>query len=57
MLHDNTGENDIPPLYGVKCLGLQDLIKELRDSVSILEDNLVSVANEESRQLTEISLY
>lgn len=57
MLHDNTGENDIPPLYGVKCLGLQDLIKELRDSVSILEDNLVSVANEESRQLTEIGLY
>lgn len=57
MLHNNTGENDIPPLYGVKCLGLQDLIKELRDSVSILEDNLVSVANEESRQLTEISLY
>lgn len=57
MLHNNTGENDIPPLYGVKCLGLQDLIKELRDSVSILEDNLVSVTNEESRQLTEISLY
>lgn len=57
MLHNNTGEDNIPPLYGIKCLGLQDLIKELKDSVSILEDNLVSVANEESRQLTEISLF
>lgn len=57
MLHDRTEEDNIPPLYGIKCLGLQDLIKELRDSVAILQENLVSVANEESRQLTEITLY
>ncbi len=50
-------ETHIPSIFdGTTYMGMSDLIKDLQDSISSLTDNLVSVANQESRQLTVISL-
>lgn len=41
---------------GTTYMGLLDLIKDLEESIESLKDNLVSVANQEARQLTVINL-
>lgn len=41
---------------GTTYMGLADLIKDLEESIDSLKDNLVSVANQEARQLTVINL-
>ena len=51
------GEDYIQTTFdGKTYLGLADLIKDLQESIVSLKDNLVSVANQEARQLTVIDL-
>lgn len=50
-------EDYIPTTFdGTTYMGLADLIKDLEESIVSMKDNLVSVANQEARQLTVINL-